>query len=137
MAKTLDPFYSTAVRNVAAKATAAKTTMTDATNAVLLATAGAEGSIVNSCKARTIGTGTVGDTVCYLFTSSDGGTTLHLKANVKHASTAVSTTNPAPVVDLGPSFDEPMQLSANEKLYCAISVANATGFEFEASLEDF
>lgn len=137
MAKTLDPFFSTAVRNVAAKATAAKTTMSDNANAALLFTAGAEGSICNRLLARGLANYT--DTVCYVFTSSDSGTTLNLKAAVKASApgTAISTTAVAPAIDMGASFDAPLQFSANERVYVAISVAQTTGFLFEGSVEDF
>lgn len=136
MAKTLDPFFSTAVKNIAARATAAKTTMTDSTNAVLAYTAGNEGSVINSLKVRALGTVST-DTVCYAFTSSDGGTTLHLKGAVKIVAATVSASVPPVTGDLGPTFDAPWELSANEKLYVAIGVALTAGFEFEGSAEDF
>jgi hypothetical protein len=135
MSKTSDPFFSVSVANIAAKATAAKTTMTDNANAVLAFTAGAEGAIVNTLKARALGTFT--DTVIYAFTSSDGGTTLHLKAAVKVTGATVSTTAVTPSGDLGPTYDEPWQLNANERLYVAASVVLAAGWEFEGSAENF
>lgn len=136
MAKTLDPFYSTAVANIAARATAAKTTMTDATNAVLAFTAGAEGGIVNSLNVRALGTVST-DTVCYAFTSPDGGTTLHLKGAAKIPAATVSASVPPVPVSLGPTFDAPWELAPNEKLYVATGVALTAGFEFEGSAEQF
>lgn len=136
MTKTLDPFYSTSVANIAARATAAKTTMTDGANAVLALTAGAEGAIVNGLNARALGTVST-DTVCYAFTSADAGTTLHLKAAVKIAAATVSASVPPVPVSLGPTFDAPWELAASERLYIAIGVALTAGVEFEGSAEQF
>lgn len=134
MAKTLDPFYSTALENIAARATAAKTTMTDVTNAVLAFTAGNEGAIVNTLYARALGTVST-DTVCYAFTSSDSGTTLHLKGAAKITAATVSASVPPVAADLGATFDEPWELKASERLYVAIGVALTAGIEFEGSAE--
>jgi hypothetical protein len=130
-----EAIYPQGIRNFAAKATAAKTTMTDTTNAVLLVTAGANGSLVKRCRARA--NGASADSVLYLFTCVDGGSTLHMK-EVMDAPVdgSVSTTVAQQVIDMGPSEDEPMRLSPLEKLYCAASVALAAGWEFEGDLED-
>lgn len=138
MTKTLDPFYSTGVKNVYGKATAAKTTMSDATNAVLLYTAPSEGAIVNRCTVRALGTFT--DTLAYLFTSPDA-VNLHLKGAVKLTGATVNTTTLTPTGDFGAAGgwdnDKPLVLTGGEKLYGAISVALVAGFEFEADVEEF
>lgn len=143
MTTSLDPIFSTGFGNLVAKCTAAKTTMADVTNAVRLSSeganwaAGVEGAIINRMKARCIASGAIADTLCYLFTSADDGTTLCLKAAAKFTAQTVNTTTVSAVVDLDATFDEPLQLSPGEWLYAAISVAQATGFQFEGSYEDF
>jgi hypothetical protein len=143
MATSLDPIFATRFGNLTAKATAAKTTFTDSTNAVRFQRLGAnwvvptEGATITRLKARCIGAGAIGDTICYIFTSSDGGTTLALKEAVKFTAQTVSTTIRSEVVDFLATMSEPLQLTAGEWLYAAISVAQATGFQFEGSFEDF
>lgn len=143
MAVSNDPIFSTGFGNLVAKATSAKTTMTDSTGAVRFTSAGAnweagaEGAIINRLKARCLGAGSIGATVCYIFTSADDGTTLALKAAALFEAQTVSTAIPSATVDLEASFDEPIQLAPGEWLYAAISVAQATGFQFEGSYEDF
>jgi hypothetical protein len=143
MAKTLDPFYSIALGNFAARATAAKTTFTDATNAVRVKVGGTdwevppEGAILNRAQVRCLGAGSIPATACYLFTSSDDGTTLSLKSAATFAAQTVSTAAASATVDLLASFDEPIQLSAGEWVYVAIGVALAAGFQFEGSFEAF
>ncbi|HQT55800.1 MAG TPA: hypothetical protein PKX06_20320, partial [Phenylobacterium sp.] len=58
--------------------TAAKTTYNDATNAVLLFTAGANGAVVYSIKAVPRAT-TSTATQCQIFRSPDSGTTLYFE----------------------------------------------------------
>lgn len=134
MAVSNDAVYAQKPVNFAAKATAAKTTMSDSTNAVLLHTASANGDVVTRVKARPQGTATAG--VCYLFTSKDSGTTLSMKEAEAAAADTVSTTDaPAPISFSNISEDAPMLLSPNEQLYCAISVALSAGYVFEGHAE--
>ncbi|WP_421936342.1 hypothetical protein [Phenylobacterium sp.] len=143
MATSNDPIFSTGFGNLVAKATAAKTTFTDATNAVRFTSAGAsweagaEGAILTRMKARCLGAGSIGATVCYIFTSADDGATLCLKGAKLFTAQTVSTTVPSAEVDFEASFDDPIQLAPGEWLYAAVSVANVTGFQFEGSFEDF
>lgn len=143
MATSPDPIFATGFGNLVAKPTTAKTTMTDSTNAVRFQAAGsnweagAEGALITRMKARCLGTGSIGATVCYLFTSPDDGTTLCLKAAKLFSAQTVSTTVPSAEVDFEATFDDPIALSPGEWLYAAISVTNATGFQFEGSFEDF
>lgn len=135
MAYSYDPICVKTLGNFAAKATAAKTTMTDSANAVLAYTAPAEGAIITRLHARANGTN--GASVLYAFTSADAGTTLHLK----HAKTAVgetiSTTGVQADNDMGPTEEEPWYLAGSERLYVASSVALAAGWEFEGSFKAF
>jgi hypothetical protein len=135
MAVTHDPIFTQTVRNIAAKATAAKTTMTDSANAVLLDTAGANGSEYSHISARANGTFT--DTVLYLFTSSDAGTTLHQKAAIKVTGATISTTAAPAENSFGFTKDSPLKLTAGERLYCAASVVLSAGWEFEGTVEDY
>lgn len=130
MAYSNDPICFAGIANFAAKATAAKTTMEDATNAALLYTAPTNGAEITRAKARALGT-LSGATVLYLFTSSDAGVTLRLKEAVLISSDTVSTTDPPTATDLNASEDVPIVLSGGERLYCGISVALAAGVLFE------
>lgn len=136
MAKTLDPFYATGVANIYGRATAAKTNLTDNTNAVLVYTAPTEGAILTGLRARALGTFT--DTVLMYFTSPDG-TNLHLKGAIRSATgtTTVNTTNASPEYDLGPSETSPRRLAGGERVYVAASVALAAGWVFEGDVEAF
>lgn len=136
MAWSNEAVYTQKPFNFAARATAAKTTMTDNTNAVLAYTAGAEGAIIVRLNARALATPS-GATVLYVFTSNDGGTTLALKAAILVSSDTVSTTDPPAQQNMGPSVNDPWRLSPNERLYVAASVALASGWQFEGDGEDF
>lgn len=136
MATSADPIFATGFDTFVGKATAAKTTFTDATNAVLMLTAGAEGALVTSCLARALAT-LSGATVYYCFISRDAGTTLALKAAILVSADTVSTTDAPLATDMGPSEDAPWKLGPGDILYCAISVANATGVQFVGEYEDF
>lgn len=113
--------------------TAAKTTYNDAANAVLLFTAGANGSLLKSVKA--IPRATVTATQLMLFLSNDGGTTLTLLPfNALMAAHTVAVTTAIPATDLGVSG---LRLSPNDEIYAAIGVALAGGIAFTAEGEDF
>lgn len=134
MALSNEAIYAQGVFNKAAKATAAKTTMDDTTNAVLLYTADDDGALIKRCKAWPQAAN--GATVCYLFTQTGSGTVYMKAAKQCAAQPSISTTVVATPVDMGPSEDEPLRLSGGEKLYCAISVALAAGFVFELEGEN-
>lgn len=116
--------------------TAAKTTYGDVTNAVLLATAGVNGSVFYSVKA--IPRATVTATQLQLYRSSDGGVTLMLfDLALMAAYTMAQTTAPVPAkTDFGYSETVPLRLKANERLYAGIGVALASGIVFDAQGED-
>lgn len=122
-----------AVKTAQAICTAAKTTYNDATNAVALLTAGANGAILYSLKA--IPRATVTATQCQLFRTPDG-TTLYLEnAATMAAYTMANTTSPVPT-DFGYSETAPLRLAANERLMVGAAVALAGGIVFSAQYED-
>lgn len=135
MAVSYDPMCVAKLKNFAAKATAAKTTMSDSTNAVLLYTAPTDGAEIPRLKARANGTNT--QSVLYLFTSADAGTTLHLKEAIDAAAQTISTTAAQDAIDFGCTESAPMVLSGGERLYCAASVALAAGWEFEGQAKEY
>jgi hypothetical protein len=129
-----DPIFATGFSNFAARATAAKTTMTDNTNAVLAHTAGAEGSWIKRLRVRAEAT-FAANLVAYAFTSSDGGTTLRMKSAVLLTAATVSDTVAPIEYDLGPTETTPWRLSASERLYVAVS--KATPCQFDGDFDDF
>lgn len=113
--------------------TAAKTTYNDAANAVLLFTAGANGSLLKNVSA--IPRATVTATQLKLFRSSDGGTTLLLLPyNKAMAAHTVAETTAIPATDMGVSG---LRLSPGDEIYAATGVALAAGIVFTAEGEDF
>lgn len=138
MAKTnTAPFAQTKKTGVAI-ATAAKTTYGDAVNAVLLATAGAEGSLVRRITAIPRASNSASQ--LQLYRSSDGGVTLTLERTVLMAAATMSTSSVMLPTDLAIDFTKPMSLAGGatpERLYFAIGVALAGGVVATAELEDF
>jgi hypothetical protein len=115
--------------------TAAKTTYNDATNAVLLVTAGADGSVVTSITA--IPRATVTATQLQLFISPDSGTTLYLiNTALMPAYTMAATTQAVPV-DFGYTVAAPLRIAATNRLYVGAGVALAGGIVFNASYQDY
>lgn len=116
--------------------TAAKTTYNDATGAVLLVTAGANGALIFSIRA--VPRMTVSAVQLQLYSSTDGGVTLNLiNFALMPAYTMGQTTVPSPVqADFGYTESIPLRLAANERLYVATGVAFATGIAFEATGEN-
>lgn len=105
------------------------------TDTALLLTAGAAGAVVDRVTA--VPRATIAATVVYLFASSDGGTTQRL-INAKPAGAETISTTAAPtVIDFGYTRLAPLELAANEHLYCAASVALAGGWCFRAEGADF
>lgn len=108
--------------------TAAKTTYTDATNAVLLLTAGSNGGKLIGLRA--LPNATVTATKLQLFSSLDGGTTLALIDSALMAAYTQATSTATPVVDFFYSEDNYRLLQPNERLYVGIGVALAGGIAF-------
>ncbi len=121
--------------------TAAKTTYNNLTNAVLLYTAGAEGSEISHLSAMPRATVTA--TQAQIFLSLDGGATgFFLSSEVIAANPMSQTTKcaatPIPNSD-GTAISEssPLRLPANAKLYAGIGVALAAGVDFMAQGRDY
>ena len=127
--------YPQSQKFASAVCTAAKTTYGDATNAVLLATAGADGSIVVGLSA--IPRATVTDTQLQLFVSPDAGTTLFLLATAKMGAATMAQTGQMASVDFGFSASNPLRLAPTNRLYVGIGVALAGGVVFNCQYQDY
>jgi hypothetical protein len=116
--------------------TAAKTSYADATNAVLLLTAGANGSIV--CGLTAVPRGALSAvTKLMLFRSPDGGTTLHYIRPVLVAAYASDAATTAPAVaDWGFSETVPLRLSSTDQLYVGAFAAAANGIVVDCQYEN-
>lgn len=134
MAYNNDPIFAATQRSAQCVATAAKTTYNDATNAVLLCTAGEQGSLVSLLRATP--RATVAATQLQLYISIDGGTTLSLIQTELLAAYTIATNTKNFSVDFGFADAAPLRLGPNERLYAAIGVAVAGGVQFVASLQD-
>lgn len=138
MAKTNTAVFAQNPRTVSAVVTAALGAITtDApTGTVLLATAGADGSIVTRLSAMP--RATVAATSLVLFTSNDAGVTQRMKASELMPTQAVGTSTkivPTPFGDF--SEARPLRLGANERLYVGAQIALAAGIVFNVELTDF
>lgn len=134
MTVTATPVFAQAQRTAMAVCTAAKTTMADTTNAVLLVTAGANGSLITTLTA--IPRATVTATQCQLYLSNDGGTTLNLVQTMLMPAYTLAQTTANVGVDFGFSDYAPLRLGPNDRLYVAIGVALAGGTVFRAAIQD-
>lgn len=137
MAVTQNRVVSTqAIQTAQAAVTAAKTTYTDSTNAVLLVTAGANGSVVYGMTAIPRGVLATATKVM-LFRSQDSGTTLAYVRSVLVAAYAsdVATTVPT-LADFGFTEAAPLRLKALERLYIGGYAAAANGIAVDAQYED-
>lgn len=127
--------YPQSQKFASAVATAAKTTYNDTTNAVLLLTAGADGSVVTSLTAIPRATATA--TQLQLYVSPDSGTTLYLLSTALLAAYTMAQTTLDPIVDFGFTQQEPLRLAATNRLYIAAGVALAGGIVFNAQYQDY
>lgn len=123
-----------ALRTRNALCTAAKTTYSDATNAVQLCQAGANGSILYGLSA--IPRATVTATQLQLFRSPDNGVTLYLVSTALMAAFTMAQTTQAAKTVFEFTETAPLRLAAGDSLYVGIGVALAGGIVFDTSLED-
>lgn len=122
-----DPQFHAAQRTGLVATTAAKTTYSDTTNAVLAYTAGPNGSSITGIRATP--TATVTATQLQVYLSTDGTTLRLFGTEVAGAYTMAQTTQ-APSIEWSQngspiSRDNPIDLGPNERLYVAGGVANA------------
>lgn len=136
MAGTANSIITTqALRAKNAVCVAAKTTFSDATNALKLMDAGASGSVLY--KLTALARATVALTPCYLFRSPDDGVTMYLIGNcMKSAFTIPTTTVAQTLADFGFTETSPLRLMVGDSLWVGIGVALAGGIVFDGVAED-
>lgn len=123
-----------AINTAQATLTAAKTTYGDATNAVLLFTGGANGSIIYGMTALAKGTtGAAGRLDVF---TSPNGTTLTFIKSAAFASYTQSTSAPPVVADMGWSETVPRRVKALEQIWVATSIAATAGVAVDCQYED-
>ena len=121
--------------------TAACTTYSDATNKVLLYTAGANGGEI--CHLSAIPRATVTATQLQLYLSKDSGTTMSLVSTSLMAAYTMAQTTVCSGTQIlhgdGSTITEanPLRLAAADRLYVAIGVALSGGMEFIAEGRDY
>jgi hypothetical protein len=123
-----------AVKPVACLTTAAKTTYNDNTNAVKLATAGANGSILYGLKATPRATVTL--TQLQVYRSPDNGTTMYPIVSQAMAAYTFANTTQIPTTDLGYTETAPLRLANGDTLWVGAAVALAGGIAWDAQIED-
>lgn len=123
------------LRTAQAVCTAAKTTYSDITNAVLLVTAGENGSLVK--RLRAVPRATVTATNCMVLRNPAATSDYHLVDCALMAAHTVAVTTAIPETDFGYTADNLLRLGPGEKLYVGAAVALAGGIVFDCELEDF
>lgn len=123
-----------AVRTANAVTTAAKTTYSDAVNAVKIVTPGPNGAVLYGLRAAPRATVTA--TQLQLYRSPDNGTTMYLIGSALMAAYTMAQTTAAPVSDFGYSESAPLRLGATDTLWVGAGVALAGGISFDAQYED-
>lgn len=113
---------------------AANTNLITPTNTTLLMSAGANGGRVT--RLEILACATQAATQAQVYRSADGGTTKTLLRAKAFAAYTLTTTSEIPVVDCGFSDDNPLILSAGEKLYVGSAVA-VTGIVARAEWADY
>ncbi|TAJ70705.1 MAG: hypothetical protein EPO51_16580 [Phenylobacterium sp.] len=103
--------------NVANLTTANTTYTTTPTNSVLLVTAGPNGARL--IRLAAIPAATVTANQIQMFRSLDGGTTKYFADSTLMAAYAMAQNTEAPTTDFGYSDENPLILSANERIYMA------------------
>lgn len=122
------------VASAQAHLTAAKTTYTDATNAVLLFTAGPNGAIIY--KMTGMAPGTTGGAGRVDVFSSPNGTALHFINAANFASYTQSTTAAPTLIDMGWNETAPRRCVANEQIWVSTSIAATAGFDVDCQYEN-
>jgi hypothetical protein len=121
------------VKTAQARCTAAKTTLTDGTNAVQLLVAGASGAVLYGLTALTEVTVTA--TKCQLY-RKNGATWTLIRTALMGAYTMAQNTLQTPT-DFGFTETAPRRLAANEELWVGVGVTpTGGGIVFDAQYED-
>lgn len=138
MAVTPVPAFAQAVRAAACVCTAAKTTLNDGTNAVLLCTAGTNGSLITRLGAYPRATVTATQLQVYIY----DGANYYLAASALMAAYTMANTTAIPstaIVDANGNaftFTNPLDLQSGWSLYAGAAVALAGGIVFQADIRD-
>lgn len=132
MAVSHEPVFAQGRRTVCATATAAKATYNDITNAVLLCTGRANGSILKSLSAMPNATVTASKLMLFIVDVT-GTIVTQIDSALMGAYTMAATTLTPVTTFVG--FSE-VGLEAGEKLYVATGVAWAAGIAFSGQVED-
>jgi hypothetical protein len=136
MAVSHDPVYAQGIRAVAGVTTAAKSTMTDTTNAVKIFTAGANGSIVKRLRARPRATLSAANKLL-LFRVATGGSPVTLCDSASMAAHTFADTTAIPETPFATySYVDPLRLAPNEELWAAQATALAGGIAWDGDAED-
>lgn len=128
--------YPQAVNTAFAVCTAAKTTETDLTNAVLMYTAPTYGALITKFKASARATVTASRLKVYICKST-ANTTPYMSITKLMAAGTVNETTAVTETDLGPTETAPIKLGGGDLVYVASGVALAGGIVFAAEIEEF
>jgi len=122
------------IRTAQQTCTAAKTTYADATNALLLLTGAANGSIIY--KLTGLPKGTTGAAGRLLVFSSLNGTDMVLIGTANIADYTQSVSLGPVAADIGWSETAPRRVAAGEQIWVATSIAATAGVAVDCQLED-
>ena len=128
------PSYTSSFFSDEAQTTAAKTTHADLANAVLLFTAGANGSRVRRITATP--QASCSQMAFFVYKSKDGTKAYPVASALLAGAVTVDATHALQVTDLGPTPDRDMQFGPGEECWVAQSVASA-GVAWAAERSDF
>lgn len=135
MTGTANSFISAqGLQTAQAHLTAAKTTYTDATNALLLFTAGANGAVLYGMTA--IAPGSNGGAGRVDVFSSLNGILLHFIRSVNFASYSQSTTAGPVLNDMGWTESSGRRLAPLEQIWVSTSIAATGGMDVDAQYEN-
>lgn len=125
------------VQTAQAICTAAKVSWADATNAVLVLTAGASGAVMYGAKAVPMGTITA-TTVVLMSVNGTVITPINWQTLSAYtlSTTSAPTSGAGQTVDFGYAESAPRRLAPNEKIYAATGVANAAGVAVDVQFEN-
>jgi hypothetical protein len=133
---THDPVYAQGLRSVSGTTTAAKSTLTDTTNAVKIFTAGANGSFVKRLRARPRATVSAANKLLLFRVSAGGATVTLIDSALMGAHTLADTTAIPETPFTTYSYLDPLRLGPSEELWAAQATALAGGIAWDGDAED-